>query len=244
MKTQRTLNLTVAFVWAMAAINVAARAPAQSQPDVTVWLQSRDGSDNVSMAVSETAVIQVWGSVANGRDNSPLVAMTAPLRGYNAALGKTLSFEVAGFNDVTIPNSQMQRSDRGPNIDDLLPHAHIDEYFFFADDPTSNDALDGLQNTGTDRSFLLDEIIIRGTSINFDSGPDEVSFKSGDQSPRGFYLQVIIAPPIHWVLLQLPSVAQGTGSAAEPFLINVTPEPLGQAFLLIGTAMLARRRRR
>lgn len=204
------------------------------EPNVTLWLQGRDGSNFLDLGVSETAVIQLWMTVGTNGGNNPLVVIDAFLTGYNALAGKDLSFEVSGFNDLTIPNSQMQRISRG-SISAELPNGSIDSYRYIAQDPLSSTGTDGL-GFPYPRTVLLDEIIIHEIATT-PNGPDQIFFAFGGQAPTGFYL----AGP-NWDLTELGSVTLGTGSAADPFLVLESPEPTTLVLLTFGALCTVRRR--
>ncbi|MFQ5492462.1 MAG: PEP-CTERM sorting domain-containing protein [Phycisphaerae bacterium] len=240
MKGRVGMWMLAGVVWSVAL--PAGPAMGQSPPAVTVWLQARDGSNKVTMGVSQTAVIQLWASLAGGDPNRPIVNLSVLLKGYAASFGKTLNYEVAGFNDITIPNSGTQRGGRGPNIVSLLPNAHMDEYAYFNEDPSV--PLNGTSGiVGTDRSFLMDEIIIHGVADNTAAGPDLATFAMAPAEPIGFYMA--FDPVGGWSVAQLASVARGTGDflGAGPFLINVTPEPATLGLIALGGLAVIRRRR-
>jgi hypothetical protein len=202
----------LAGIWLVAA--VAANA------QVTVWLENPANPEagDVTLEVGQTATVQLWLEVPDG---TILVNVDAILRGLDASFAKDLNFEVVGFNDVTIPDSQMQRVGRG-NITEDLPNGFIDDYQFLADD--ANFPLD--QNSGLTgpANVLLDEIIIQGIDENVADGPDQIIFASGAQLPGGFEMVFVeVPPPGSWSVAEVTAVELGTGGVDEPFLVNVEP---------------------
>ena len=199
-------------------LTTAAAASAQ----VTVWLENPQAPDTpgVTLQVGQTAIIQLWLEVPEGVIP---INVDAILTGRNAAGDQSLSFAVAGFNDIAIADSLFQRDARGLVVDDL-PTGDINEYQYIgADNNMPYNAGSGL-NPGT---YLLDEIIIRGTADNTAAGPDTVTFASGIQAPGGFH--IVQEEPGGGFLLYNLEVTLGTGAPggfgqeAQPFSVTVEP---------------------
>lgn len=222
--------------------------PAMAQkPAVEVWLQGTDGSDKITVGVSETAVIQLWMSVGAGY---PLVNVDALLETYDGLFNAGAEhFDVYGFNDIAITNSQLQRKTRG-SAEPASPGAPSDLdgatfYQYVGEDPTAFNGTDGILGP---RTVLLDEIIIHGVADNTvagdNDGADWVVFNFTTAPPDGFFMnRVTFPPPGSWSIVQHQAVTQGTGNTGAPLLINVTPEPASLGLLLIGGLAALRRRR-
>jgi hypothetical protein len=223
------------------AVAIFAMPSLAQKPDIQVWLQAVGGSDKITVGVSETAVIQLWADIGSGNN---VVNIDALLQTYlNDFTPNVASFDVWGFNDIVITNSQMQRKTRGsaepasPGAPSLLDGPTF--YQYVGEDPTATAGTDGIAGP---RSVLLDEIIIHGVADNSGTGPDFVIFEQGAAKPDAFYMDLVGFPP-SWQAIQHASVTQGTGAGTSPLLVNVTPEPASLGLLLVGGLAALRRRR-
>lgn len=223
------------------ALGVALLAMPAAAQDATVWLQGTDGGNKVDVLVSQTAVVQLWVTIAGG---STMIGIDAITRGYDSAFGKNINFEVAGFNDQVNPGL-MQRVSRGDVVNDL-PNGNPDDYQYVGDD--SNFPLSSSSGTAGPATFLLDEIIIHG--IDNPANPtglpssDLLGFGLGAAAPGGFALTLTGFPVQTWQALDA-TVATGTGSLpGNPLTVNVdVPEPATLGMLMIGGLAAIRRRR-
>ena len=214
-------------------------ASAANAQNLTLWLEDKADGDShlVINGVSNTGVVQLWMEVP---DAMILVNVDAILLGYDAAFGKNLSFEVAGFNDIVIPDSLLQRTTRGP-IEGDLPHGFIDDYQYVGED--ANFPLGGMSGLTGPRTVLLDEIILHCTALN-EGAPDWILFGFPPANPGGFeMLFQPLPPPGTWVISGLAVVDLLNGTFSNPFLVeNIVPEPATLSLLLLGGLAAFRRR--
>ena len=200
-------------------LTTAAAASAQ----VTVWLENPQAPDTpgVTLQVGQTAIIQLWLEVPEGVIP---VNVDALVDADNPA-ADSLHFDVIAFNDFG-PWGRFGRHDpRGffsnppdPDMDLTMNYQYVG-----ADNNMPYDAGSGL-NPGT---YLLDEIVIRGTADNTAAGPDTVTFASGIQAPGGFH--IVQEEPGGEYFIDDLEVTRGTGAPggfgqeAQPFSVTVEP---------------------
>ena len=220
-------------ICALVVMAVAQMASAQA----TVWVQPTGGGNEICLGISETAVVQLWLTVA-APAGGQLQNIDAILTQYSTVGG---AFEVVGFNDQG-PWGNFERKGRG-----LIP--------------PPPDTLNGYQFVGADEitpftgglgsgTYLLDEIIIHGIVQTQDAPcppcdtatADKILFGTGPAAPGGFITYVGYTG-YYQITAGTGTGANPKGTASDlPLYVCVTPEPTALSLLILGGLAVFRRR--
>ena len=222
-------------------------ASAQTPQGTTaLWIQPVGGGNQINLAVSETAIIQLWMNYSAPADGNErlMIGMDAQLDHRDV---QGINFEVTGFNSQgpwpiagTFFRFSRGQLDEAPHdaIPDITGVGNVDFYQFqgTVNPPFTNQT--GLPpNLG---DILLDEIIIHGVSDSL-TVSNRVIFAPDPLAPSWFEQYFYEHDPAAFIEY---GFNLGTGvDKKNPVYVHVTPEPASLALLAFGGLAAIRRRR-
>jgi len=222
------------------------------QGTTSLWIQPVGGGNQINLAVSETAIIQLWMNYSAPADGNErlMIGMDAQLDHRDV---QGINFEVTGFNPqgpwgvggtfYRFSRGQIDESPPDNIVDDGYTGVGNVDYYQFQGtvnpigDPPYTMQTGLLPNQG---DILLDEIIIHGAS---DSGTvsNRVIFAPDPLTPSWFEAYFYEGTYSYFTEYGFD---MGTGiNKNNPVYVHVTPEPASLALLAFGGLAAIRRRR-